>query len=91
MQVGLLVSSPIFAEASKHVNAFRLIALGLAVWTLATAGCGLAIGAHSARPPALAILSCLYLLLCPCPCGSWCHHANAWLLRWAGLQRGGHK
>ncbi len=43
-QVGLLVSSPIFAEASKHVNAFRLIALGLAVWTLATAGCGLAIG-----------------------------------------------
>ncbi len=29
--VGLLVSSPIFAEASKHHNAFRLIGLGLAV------------------------------------------------------------
>jgi MFS family permease len=39
------VSSPIFAEASKHVNAFRLIALGLGVWTVATAGCGLSIGA----------------------------------------------
>lgn len=49
-QVGLLVSSPIFAEASKHVNAFRLIALGLAVWTLATAGCGLAVGARFKGP-----------------------------------------
>lgn len=29
--VGLLVSSPMFAEASKHHNAFRLIGLGLAV------------------------------------------------------------
>ena len=44
MQVGLLVSSPIFAEASKHVNAFRLIALGLGVWTLSTAGCGISVG-----------------------------------------------
>ena len=44
MQVGLLVSSPIFAEASKHHNAFRLIAVGLGIWTLATAGCGLAWG-----------------------------------------------
>lgn len=43
-QVGLLVSSPIFAEASKHVNAFRLIAVGLGIWTLSTAGCGLALG-----------------------------------------------
>lgn len=38
------MSSPIFAEASKHVNAFRLIALGLGVWTLSTAGCGISIG-----------------------------------------------
>ena len=44
LQVGLLVSSPIFAEASKHVNAFRLIAVGLGIWTLSTAGCGLALG-----------------------------------------------
>ena len=44
LQVGLLVSSPIFAEASKHHNAFRLIAVGLGIWTLATAGCGLAWG-----------------------------------------------
>ena len=43
-QVGLLVSSPIFAEASKHVNAFRLIAVGLGIWTLSTAGCGIAMG-----------------------------------------------
>lgn len=42
--VGLLASSPIFAEASKHLNAFRLIGLGLGVWTLAAAGCGLSIG-----------------------------------------------
>ncbi|KAI7845461.1 hypothetical protein COHA_001011 [Chlorella ohadii] len=42
--VGLLVSSPMFAEASKHHNAFRLIGLGLAVWTVAAAGCGLAPG-----------------------------------------------
>ena len=32
LQVGLLVSSPIFAEASKHHNAFRLIAVGLGIW-----------------------------------------------------------
>ena len=43
-QVGLLVSSPIFAEASKHINAFRLIAVGLGIWTLSTAGCGVAFG-----------------------------------------------
>ena len=45
-QVGLLISSPLFAEASKHCNAFRLIAIGLGVWTLATAGCGVAVGAR---------------------------------------------
>ena len=42
--VGLLISSPLFAEASKYNNAFRLIAAGLCVWTLAVAGCGLALG-----------------------------------------------
>ena len=42
--VGLLVSSPIFAEASKRHNALRLIGAGLAVWTAAAAGCGLAPG-----------------------------------------------
>eukprot|EP00887_Chlorella_sp_A99_P000167 scaffold13.g167.t1 len=42
--VGLLASSPIFAEASKHHNALRLIGAGLAAWTAATAGCGLAPG-----------------------------------------------
>ncbi|KAK9844649.1 hypothetical protein WJX74_005143 [Apatococcus lobatus] len=42
--VGLLASSPFFAEMSKHCNPFRLIAIGLGVWTLSTAGCGLATG-----------------------------------------------
>ncbi|XP_017616299.1 probable sphingolipid transporter spinster homolog 2 isoform X2 [Gossypium arboreum] len=38
--VGLLVASPIFASLAKSVNPFRLIGVGLSVWTLATAGCG---------------------------------------------------
>ncbi|XP_022855562.1 probable sphingolipid transporter spinster homolog 2 isoform X2 [Olea europaea var. sylvestris] len=38
--VGLLVSSPIFASLAKSVNPFRLIGVGLSVWTFATAGCG---------------------------------------------------
>ena len=38
--VGLLVASPIFAESSKHSNAFRLIGIGMGIWTLATMGCG---------------------------------------------------
>ncbi|XP_028083345.1 probable sphingolipid transporter spinster homolog 2 [Camellia sinensis] len=38
--VGLLVASPIFAILAKSVNPFRLIGVGLSVWTLATAGCG---------------------------------------------------
>lgn len=38
--VGLLVSSPVFAEASKHYNAFRLIGTGLGVWTLAVRWAG---------------------------------------------------
>lgn len=42
--VGLLVSSPLFAEASKHYNAFRLIGIGLGVWAVAVAGCGLSVG-----------------------------------------------
>ncbi|KAG8082731.1 hypothetical protein GUJ93_ZPchr0014g47326 [Zizania palustris] len=38
--VGLLVSSPIFASLAKIHNPFRLIGVGLLVWTIATAGCG---------------------------------------------------
>ncbi|CAA7387887.1 unnamed protein product [Spirodela intermedia] len=38
--VGLLVASPIFASLAKSHNPFRLIGVGLSVWTLATAGCG---------------------------------------------------
>ncbi|KAJ8765794.1 hypothetical protein K2173_014916 [Erythroxylum novogranatense] len=41
--VGLLVASPIFASLAKSVNPFRLIGVGLSVWTFATAGCGSAI------------------------------------------------
>ncbi|XP_028126698.1 probable sphingolipid transporter spinster homolog 2 [Camellia sinensis] len=40
--VGLLVASPIFASLAKSVNPFRLIGVGLSVWTFATAGCGIA-------------------------------------------------
>ncbi|KAE9448414.1 hypothetical protein C3L33_19692, partial [Rhododendron williamsianum] len=39
--VGLLVASPIFASLAKRVNPFRLIGVGLSVWTFAAAGCGL--------------------------------------------------
>ncbi|XVE67377.1 hypothetical protein DITRI_Ditri08aG0155300 [Diplodiscus trichospermus] len=38
--VGLLVASPIFASLAKSINPFRLIGVGLSVWTLATTGCG---------------------------------------------------
>ncbi|XP_047160958.1 probable sphingolipid transporter spinster homolog 2 [Vigna umbellata] len=38
--VGLLVASPIFASLAKSVNPFRLIGIGLSVWTLATLCCG---------------------------------------------------
>ncbi|KAB1222033.1 hypothetical protein CJ030_MR2G018525 [Morella rubra] len=37
--VGLLVASPIFASLAKSVNPFRLIGVGLSVWTLAVVGC----------------------------------------------------
>ncbi|GAX75013.1 hypothetical protein CEUSTIGMA_g2459.t1 [Chlamydomonas eustigma] len=40
--IGLLISSPIFAEACKTANAFRLLALGMGVWTLACLGCAAA-------------------------------------------------
>ncbi|XP_016180227.1 probable sphingolipid transporter spinster homolog 2 [Arachis ipaensis] len=38
--VGLLVASPIFASLAKSVNPFRLIGVGLSVWTVATLCCG---------------------------------------------------
>ncbi|XP_075520791.1 putative sphingolipid transporter spinster homolog 2 isoform X1 [Primulina tabacum] len=40
--VGLLVASPIFASSAKSFNPFRLIGVGLAVWTFAVALCGIA-------------------------------------------------
>lgn len=45
--VGLLVSAPLFAEASKHYPALRLMAVGLAAWILSTAGCAFTIGYRS--------------------------------------------
>ncbi|XP_026377282.1 probable sphingolipid transporter spinster homolog 2 [Papaver somniferum] len=39
--VGLLVASPIFASLAKNYNKpFRLIGVGLLIWTIATACCG---------------------------------------------------
>ncbi|KAJ4964785.1 hypothetical protein NE237_016634 [Protea cynaroides] len=38
--VGLLIASPIFASMAKSHNPFRLIGVGLSVWTFATVGCG---------------------------------------------------
>lgn len=40
--VGIMVSSPIFAQLTKTIAPFRLIGVGLSVWCIATAGCGLA-------------------------------------------------
>ena len=37
--VGLLVTSPIFAEMSKHWTAFKLLGIGMAVWSLSCLGC----------------------------------------------------
>jgi len=45
--VGLLISSPIFAEAAKHTRAFHLIAIGLSIWAVAVFGSGLSIGFYS--------------------------------------------
>lgn len=39
--VGLLIASPIFASLAKSHNPFRLIGVGLSVWTFAIAGCGI--------------------------------------------------
>ncbi|VVB08378.1 unnamed protein product [Arabis nemorensis] len=38
--VGLLVASPIFASLAKSFDPFRLIGVGLTVWTIAVLGCG---------------------------------------------------
>ncbi|GIL75350.1 hypothetical protein Vretimale_8027 [Volvox reticuliferus] len=40
--VGLLLSSPIFAEAVKHYSAFRMLGWGMAVWVVAVVACGAA-------------------------------------------------
>ena len=36
---GLLIGSPTFAEMSKYYNPFRIIAIGLAAWCVASVGC----------------------------------------------------
>lgn len=41
--VGLLIASPIFASLAKSINPFRLIGVGLSVWTFAAAGCGISV------------------------------------------------
>lgn len=41
--MGLLFSSPIFAEASKHSGAFKLMGVGLAVWAVSILGCALSV------------------------------------------------
>ncbi|XP_022972410.1 probable sphingolipid transporter spinster homolog 2 [Cucurbita maxima] len=38
--VGLLLACPIFASLSKRINPFRLIGVGLSIWTLSVIGCG---------------------------------------------------
>lgn len=40
--VGLLLSSPVFAEVCKHANAFRLLGIGMGVWAVAVLACGAA-------------------------------------------------
>ncbi|KAJ9551997.1 hypothetical protein OSB04_016042 [Centaurea solstitialis] len=42
--VGLLLASPVFASLAKSINPFRLIAVGLSVWTSAAVGCGFSVG-----------------------------------------------
>ena len=44
LQVGLLISAPLFAEASKYYPALRLMAVGLGAWILSTAGCAFSFG-----------------------------------------------
>lgn len=42
--VGLLLSSPFFAEAAKHSGSFRLIGIGLSIWAVSTLGSALSVG-----------------------------------------------
>lgn len=42
--IGLLASSPIFAEAAKRSGSFRLIGHGLSIWSIAVACCSISIG-----------------------------------------------
>ncbi|CAN6543903.1 unnamed protein product [Malus baccata var. baccata] len=42
--VGLLIASPIFASLAKSVSPFRLIGVGLSVWTFAIVGCACSLG-----------------------------------------------
>ncbi|KAM1264383.1 hypothetical protein ACFX2J_034197 [Malus domestica] len=42
--VGLLMASPIFASLAKSVSPFRLIGVGLSVWTFAIVGCACSLG-----------------------------------------------
>lgn len=37
-----MLSSPVFAEACKHHNAFRLLGIGMAIWCAAVIGCAAA-------------------------------------------------
>lgn len=40
-RTGLMVAAPIFAEMAKHKNPFRLIGIGIAIWTAAVVGCAM--------------------------------------------------
>jgi MFS family permease len=42
--VGLLISSPFFAEAAKHSGSFRLIGIGLSIWAISTLCSALSMG-----------------------------------------------
>ncbi|XP_009379584.2 probable sphingolipid transporter spinster homolog 2 isoform X1 [Pyrus x bretschneideri] len=42
--VGLLIASPVFASLAKSVSPFRLIGVGLSVWTFAIVGCACSLG-----------------------------------------------
>lgn len=45
--VGLLVASPVFAEAAKFSGSFRLIGYGISMWTLAVLGSSLSTGFYT--------------------------------------------
>lgn len=42
LSMGVVLSSPGYAEASKHWNAQRLVGAGAVLWAAAALGCGLA-------------------------------------------------